>query len=109
MTIHSDAGARFTAFERFDRSLEVMVKGLPVAPAEAIRAATEFAADSMGIAGEVGTLEVGKRADALVLDENPLDDISNIRTIHAVLRDGRVLVDRGRIAPHGLSPEPVQA
>jgi imidazolonepropionase-like amidohydrolase len=44
----------------------------------------------MGIDGDVGTLEVGKRADLLVLDADPLTDISNIRTGRFVMIAGAV-------------------
>lgn len=99
MTVHSDAGARFTRFERFFESLQVMVVGLQVAPQAAIRAATRFAAESMGLGADIGTIEASKRADLLVIDRNPLDDIDNIRSIYHVIRDGRVIVDQGKLCP----------
>ena len=40
---------------------------------------------------ELGTLDVGKYADIVILDANPLEDISNIRAIHAVIRNGTVV------------------
>ena len=45
---------------------------------------------------EFGTLEAGKRADLLVLDANPLTDISNLRKLSLVMRDGKA-VDRERL------------
>jgi len=42
---------------------------------------------------DLGTIEVGKIADLLVLDDNPLKDIHNFRKINMVLKDG-VVVDR---------------
>ena len=50
-----------------------------VSPMDAIRSATIVPARVLGMAGEVGTVEAGKRADLLVLDGDPLDDISAIR------------------------------
>ena len=58
-----------------------------VPPLEAIRAATQTAARSLG-AGDRGTLEPGKRADFLVLDADPLADVKNVRSIHAVYKGG---------------------
>jgi imidazolonepropionase-like amidohydrolase len=101
LTVHSDAGGRFTDFERFDRSLEVMVVGLDVPPETAITAATKHAAEGMGIAADVGTLEVSKQADMLVLNRNPLENIAHLRAIHQVIRGGSVVVDRGRLRPPG--------
>ena len=57
---------------------------------DAIRAATAVAAKAMGLDREVGTLEAGKRADLLVLDANPLDDIANIRSVRLVMSAGRL-------------------
>ncbi len=38
---------------------------------------------------ELGTLDVGKYADVVMLDANPLEDISSIRAINTVIRDGK--------------------
>jgi imidazolonepropionase len=43
-------------------------------PLEVLRAATSHAADLVGLSDETGSVEVGKRADLLVHDENPLED-----------------------------------
>jgi hypothetical protein len=59
-------------------------------PMEALRAATAVPAAVLNLDKEVGTIEPGKHADLLVLDKNPLDDISNIRTSRYVMHDGRL-------------------
>lgn len=64
---------------------------LGMTPSQAIVAATKNGAlASRGLA-EFGTLEVGKLADLLVLDADPLADISNIRKLQWVVKDGRVI------------------
>jgi imidazolonepropionase-like amidohydrolase len=55
---------------------------------EAIRAATQTAARSLGIDKDRGTLEPGKRADLLLLDADPLCDVKRIRSIVAVYKGG---------------------
>lgn len=65
---------------------------LGLSPSDAIVAATKRAAESMGLT-DMGTLAPGKRADFIVLDANPLDDIHNTRRISSVYLDG-VRVDR---------------
>jgi tripartite-type tricarboxylate transporter receptor subunit TctC/imidazolonepropionase-like amidohydrolase/Tol biopolymer transport system component len=65
-------------------------------PAEAIRAGTSGAARILGADKDLGTIEVGRRADLVLLDANPLVDIRNTRRIWTVVRDGRI-VDRTAI------------
>ena len=50
-------------------------------PHDALRAATIDSADAIGFAKDIGSLEVGKLADLLVLDANPLEDIKNTAKI----------------------------
>ena len=68
-------------------------------PLEAIRSATETAARSIGVEKDRGTLEVGKRADFLVLSADPLADVKNVRAIEAVYRNGG-RIDRGNVDGH---------
>ena len=57
-------------------------------PLEAIRAATATAAEAMGMADDIGTLEVGKLADLIVLDRSPLEDLKNTNSIRYVMKAG---------------------
>lgn len=61
-----------------------------MAPHAALRAATIDSAASIGFAKDLGSLEVGKLADLLVLDANPLDDIRNTARIAQVMKNGRL-------------------
>jgi len=63
--------------------------GIP--PLEVLRIATYNGAQALGWAGEVGSLEIGKRADLVVLAADPLRRIANTRAIEFVLLNGRVL------------------
>jgi imidazolonepropionase-like amidohydrolase len=71
------------------RELELYVKA-GMTPLEAIQAATITPARVMKLDNEVGTIEVGRRADLIVLDANPLDNISNIRKVRLVMTQGRL-------------------
>ena len=71
------------------RELELYVKA-GLTPLEAIQAATLTPARVMKLENEVGTIEAGKRADIIILDANPLDNISNIRKVRFVLTQGRL-------------------
>lgn len=57
---------------------------------EALRAFTIDGADYIGLAGDIGSLEVGKQADLVVLDSNPLEDIRNTTDTRYVMVDGRL-------------------
>jgi imidazolonepropionase-like amidohydrolase len=69
---------------------------------QVLEAATRLPAEWLGTLGDRGTVEAGKRADLVMLDANPLDDIANTRRIAAVIRDGRYLpradLDRKMVA-----------
>jgi imidazolonepropionase-like amidohydrolase len=65
-------------------------------PLEALQTATLNPAKYLGIENSSGTVEVGKRADLLVLDADPTERIANARRISAVVLSGR-LVDRNEL------------
>lgn len=70
--------------------LELFVQA-GLTPREALQTATRNPAEYLGQLAHLGTVEVGKLADLVVLDANPLDDIRNIRKIHAVVVGGNLL------------------
>jgi len=59
-------------------------------PMEALSAATINPATYMGMSKDLGSLEIGKLADLVVLDANPLDDIRNSDKISEVIINGRI-------------------
>jgi imidazolonepropionase-like amidohydrolase len=67
--------------------LELLV-GAGLTPYDALVAATRDPAEFLG-REDAGTIAVGKRADLVVLDGNPLDDIRNTRHIRGVVAGGR--------------------
>lgn len=71
------------------QELELMVSA-GLSEADVLRAATISAAEFMGAADTLGSVEPGKSADLVLLDANPLDDISNTQQIAAVLARGRL-------------------
>ena len=72
-------------FEHWE--MELMVQA-GLTPMQVIQSFSSVAAEALGISDQFGTLTVGKAADLVVLDENPLEDIRNTRTIHAVYIGG---------------------
>jgi imidazolonepropionase-like amidohydrolase len=72
-----------------DRELELYVEA-GMSPMEAIQSATIVSARVMKLDGESGSIEVGKRADLVLVDGNPLEKISDIRRVVSVVSDGRM-------------------
>lgn len=71
------------------RELEIYVEA-GFTPMEALQAATSVPAKVLGLDKEVGTLQVGKRADMLLLEADPLADIHNTRRIAKTIANGSV-------------------
>ena len=72
------------------RSIEMYVEA-GLTPMQAIESATRVPAESMGRGKDSGTIEVGKRADLVVLNANPLDDIRHVRALRWVIAGGRIM------------------
>ena len=70
----------------------------------AILSATSIAANALGLGDKIGTIAGGFNADLVAVDGNPLDNITNIRNVQFVMRDGEVY--RNEVAP--VTPAPPQ-
>ena len=77
------------------RELELLTEA-SIPAADVVTIATRNAAIYLGVADRLGTLEVGKAADLLLLRADPTRDIRNVRQIEAVIKAGTV-VDRARL------------
>jgi imidazolonepropionase-like amidohydrolase len=71
-----------------DREIELYVQA-GFTPMEAIQAATVVPARAMGMEKDSGTIEAGKRADVILVDGNPLENISDIRKVSVVFAAGK--------------------
>ncbi|HEV2745760.1 MAG TPA: amidohydrolase family protein [Allosphingosinicella sp.] len=71
---------------------ELMVRH-GMTPASAIHAATVNAADLLGLAGEIGTLEAGKAADLIAVAGDPLRDVAVLKRVGFVMKGGKVMKD----------------
>ncbi len=76
--------------------LELLV-GAGLTPEEALASATRLPSVWLGVDGDRGTIEVGKRADLVLLDADPLTDVANTRKIAGVFLSGK-WVARARLS-----------
>ncbi|TQN42056.1 imidazolonepropionase-like amidohydrolase [Blastococcus colisei] len=94
----TDAGTPFNPHDDIAAELGLMVQhGLT--PMQAIVAATGSAAENLGLAHEIGTLEVGKLADLVLVDGDPVEDITATGRVLLVVKDG--VVHRDELAGTG--------
>ena len=63
-------------------------------PWQALLAATRHAADLCGVGDDLGTVEPGKLADLIVVAADPLENITNLRRLLLVLKEGRIVSDK---------------
>src|SRR5262249_62201394 len=63
-------------------------------PWQTLVAATRQGAAVCGVGVELGTVEVGKLADLIVVAANPLEDIANVRRLQLVLKEGQIVSDK---------------
>jgi imidazolonepropionase-like amidohydrolase len=91
IVLGTDTGTLFSfAGYSVHDELEYLVRA-GLTPGEALEAATRRAAEMLNAEDEFGTIEPGKRADLLILGENPLDDIRNTRSLQVVISEGQVI------------------
>ncbi len=79
-------------------SLTQELKGLRLvfSRKDIVRIMTRNAANAIGHGKEIGTLEPGKQADIVMLDGDPLANIDNVLNVRAVIKSGKIVVDRRR-------------
>ena len=82
--------------ESLHEELALLVRDAKLSPLDALRAATRDAAVFLGRDRELGTIAAGRRADLVLLDANPLADITHVSRISAVVLRGR-LFDRAAL------------
>lgn len=78
--------------------IEELVVGAGLPPMAAIEAATRVAAEAIGVEDRYGTLEHGRPVSFVLLEDDPLEDIRNLRNIRAVWKNGE-RYDRGAFRP----------
>lgn len=87
----NDAGTNGTPHDDFVSELEMMTV-LGMETKEVINIATRKAANALELGSKIGTIEVGKKADLLVVESDPLQDIKVLRNPYLVMTGGKRVV-----------------
>lgn len=88
--------------------LKVFEETIGYTPAQALIAATRTNAEIMGVEDKLGTLEVGKLADLIVIDGKPDENLDDLANVEIVIRDGRVAVKDGQVFIPRHQPVPMK-
>lgn len=88
VALGNDVGCPWITQYDFWRELVYFCKFIGVSEAFALHSATLVNAQVAGIGELTGSLEVGKHADMIVTTKNPLEDLSTLRAVKHVVRDG---------------------
>jgi len=89
--VGTDSGVTYVTHANFWRELDFLVRYGGLSPAQALTAATAGNARILGIDDLTGTIEVGKSADLVVLDANPLESMRALRQPRAVIAHGHLI------------------
>lgn len=86
----TDSSAATTPGLSLHHEMQLLVDA-GLTPMQAIMAATSNGAELLGLERTIGTVEKGKTADLVLVDANPLQEITNTKKIFKVIKDGRVV------------------
>jgi imidazolonepropionase-like amidohydrolase len=87
-TLHSDAGVPNTPIEQFGLALCCAAIELKLTPADVLTSVTRTAAEAINLPDR-GTLTAGKRADLVIVEGNPLQDLACLAKVKAVMKAGQ--------------------
>lgn len=95
IALGTDAGTPFIYHSNTAYEMELLSK-LNISNMDILKMATINSARCVGVDKDYGSIEVGKKADFVCLNENPLENISNVRKINKVIQSGRMVVQNTR-------------
>jgi imidazolonepropionase-like amidohydrolase len=92
----TDAGTPFNTHGHNLGELERLVER-GFTPMEALEAGTRIASEVLGLENQIGTIEVGKLADLVVVQGNPMDDVGVLlseESVHLVMQGGKLVKEK---------------
>ncbi len=97
LVVSSDQGSTGTRIDELALLIEYLVEGVGLPALDVFYGVTGLAAESVGLAGSLGTLEPGKLADIAVFDGNPFERPTDAVNVRDVYKAGRCVVHSGCI------------
>ena len=95
LVVSSDQGSTGTQIDELPLLMEFLTNQVHMPVAAVLRGVTGLAAEALGLADRVGTLAPGKLADLVIVDGDPFADMTAMRRIHTVIKEGETLVRDG--------------
>ena len=92
IALGTDAGTPFNYHNNTAYEMELLAR-LNIPNMDILKIATINSARCVGVEKDYGSIEVGKQADLVCLEENPLENISNVRKINKVIQSGKIVVE----------------
>lgn len=92
IALGTDAGTPFNYHSNTTYEMELLAR-LNISNMDILKMATINSARCVGVEKDYGSIEVGKQADLVCLNENPLENISNVRKINKVIQSGKIVID----------------
>lgn len=92
IALGTDAGTPFNYHNNTAYEMELLAR-LNIPNMDILKMATINSARCVGVEKDYGSIEVGKQADLVCLNENPLENISNVRKINRVIQSGKIVVN----------------
>lgn len=92
IALGTDAGTPFNYHNNTAYEMELLAR-LNIPNIDILKIATINSAKCVGVEKDYGSIEVSKQADLVCLNENPLDNISNVRKINRVIQSGKIVVE----------------
>jgi imidazolonepropionase-like amidohydrolase len=97
LVVSSDQGSTGTQIDELPLLMAFLADHVHVPAAAVLQGVTGLAAEALGLADQLGTLEPGKLADIIIVDGDPLLDMGAMQRVHTVIKEGETLVRDGAL------------